>query len=99
MSNTHDIRNELDELEFKYRQLVWFAQNSGWGLDHPGKREYAENISKDYPDETDTLQCDCCGEWEDGFNNGMLAAIRFIKDSYMYGISNAYLLFPHTTAE
>lgn len=28
---------------------------------HKGKRGYAENISRNYPDETDTLQCDYCG--------------------------------------
>ena len=99
MSNTYEIRDELEVLENKYRNLVWLGENSEWGLDHPGKHEFANQIAELYPDEADSLQCCECGEWNDGFNNVMLAAIRFIHDSYKYDIENAYELFPHTTAK
>ena len=99
MSNTGEIRDELDELEVKYRSLVWLKENMDWGLDHPSKQEYADQIEAKYPNEVDTLLCCECGVWEDGFNNGMLAAIRFIKDSYRYGIDKAHLVFPRVDAE
>jgi len=98
MSNTEEIKCELRALELKYQNLVWLGENSEWGLDHPGKREFAHRIAELYPEEADSLLCCDFGVWNNGFNSGMLAAIRFIHDSYRYDIKNAYELFPHLKA-
>ncbi len=98
MSNTGEIRSELLTLENKYRNLVWYGENPESSFDHPGEREFASEITRAYPNEVSSLHCPEHGEWCDGFNNGMLAAIRFIHDSYKYDVDKAYELFPHLSA-
>ena len=73
----------------KYDRLVWYARKAP--SDHPswdgvpediktGALNEAACVSEMYPDETDNLRGET-GDWEHGFNSGMLAAMRWILDA------------------
>ena len=74
--NVDDVRKELETLEKKYWDLVWYARTSPSCLhdDHismPG----VVRIRMNMPDECNKLAGDQ-SEWQHGFNSGCLAAFR-----------------------
>ena len=82
-----DVLELIAAKEDKYQQLVWFARKHP--SDHPswdnvpadikqGALNSAAKVEEHYPDECDSLKCPDCGDFEHGFNSGMLAALRFV---------------------
>lgn len=70
----------------KYETLVWYARKpprgSGYWADTPAdiqKAAYAAmtDAERKYPKETKSLKGDT-GDWEHGFNSGMLAGLRYV---------------------
>ena len=73
--------------EDKYDRLVWYARKHP--SDHPswdnvpadikeGALNVASQVEEMFPDECDSLKCAECGDYEHGFNSGMLAALRYV---------------------
>lgn len=71
----------------KYESLVWYARKHP--ADHPfwrtvpadirkGALDAAARVRELYPDETDALACVERGDFEHGFNSGVLAALRYV---------------------
>ena len=71
----------------KYESLVWYARKHP--ADHPfwrtvpadirkGALDAAARVLELYPDETDALACVERGDFEHGFNSGVLAALRYV---------------------
>ena len=75
-------------MEEKYFDLVWYARKSPledaeYWSDTPAEIKTAAGnemakVEEIFPDEVDALKCPDCGDWNHGFNSGMLAALRFV---------------------
>ena len=76
----------LRKWEEKYFSLVWYARKGP--TDHPMWADTPDYIKQTafnemsrvqemYPDEVDSLSGES-GDWEHGFNSGMLACLRFV---------------------
>lgn len=77
-----EILENIIELEDKYFDLVWYARKSPNDYDTiPKVKENVDRIEKLYPTETQDLSSDT-GDWEHGFNSGMLAGMRYIMTLY-----------------
>jgi len=64
------------ELEQKFEQLVWFARSDP-ETTNPIVRSLQNELKEQYPDETERLTGEK-GDWEHGFNSGMLACLRLL---------------------
>ena len=82
-----DVLELIAAKEEKFQKLVWWARKQP--SDHPfwdtvpshiktGALNAASQVEEMYPDECDSLKCADCGDFEHGFNSGMLAALRFV---------------------
>ena len=82
-----DALNLVHKKLSKYETLVWYARKHP--ADHPSWDKVPEHIRKGaldsaarvqelYADETDRLSCPEHGDWEHGFNSGVLAALRYV---------------------
>lgn len=76
----------MRQKEEKYFDLVWFARKPDisdeeyWG-DTPNDiflkaQEHIERVKKQYPDDVSELSGDN-GDWQHGFNSGILAGMRY----------------------
>lgn len=81
-----DVIELIGEKAEKAEHLVWYARKHS--ADHPswdqvpadikkGALDAAAQVEELFPDETDALKGDS-GDWEHGFNSGVLAALRFV---------------------
>jgi hypothetical protein len=70
-----DIRDRLRELEKKYFDLVWITRNIS---ETPDIRKIFNETSAKYPGELEKLQNVKTGNWQHGFNSGMLACVRLL---------------------
>lgn len=77
----------LYELTERYGRLVWYARSHPpgdpfWGTVPEEIRRGALNcqaqVEEFFPDEVDRLRCPGCGDWNHGFNSGILAAARLM---------------------
>ncbi|MCT0247669.1 hypothetical protein [Synechococcus sp. CS-205] len=89
-TTTNRQQQAIDRLHLltdKYMQLVWYARSMP--TDDPSWEAYPSHIKEGalnsqarveehFPDETDSLACPDSGDWEHGFNSGMLAAARLL---------------------
>lgn len=75
-SNT-DIKPKLKELEQKYFDLVWFARSRPENKNIPGVKAKLDKVKADYPKEVEALKSHN-GDWQHGFNSGMLACSRLV---------------------
>lgn len=69
------------ELENKYCNLVWYARKNVDKLEKEGRFDIIQTIRKleeKYPEETRNIKSYKNGDWEHGFNSGMLAGMRFV---------------------
>lgn len=94
-TTTNRQQQAIDRLHLltdKYMQLVWYARS--WHAGHPsweampsetreGVLDCQARVEEHFPDETDSLACPDSGDWEHGFNSGMLAAARLLL-SYLH---------------
>lgn len=102
-SKKADIAQEIQNLEHKYFNLVWYARknpnedDSYWdGVPEAikeGAFEAMANVERDYPVEVDELQSDD-SDWHHGFNSGVLAALRFVMTANEINIEQAKEWFP-----
>ena len=76
-----EIKNQVQALESKYCDLVWYARSSPKHSHIEGVLENRKRIEEIYPKEINQL---LHGEtdWEHGFNSGMLAGMRYIVDLF-----------------
>ena len=81
----------LEQISFmldKHESLVWYARKPPasdtdfWDKLPADVKKHAldvvAQVQEIYPDEIDRLTCENCGDWEHGFNSGVLAALRFV---------------------
>lgn len=86
---------EVKQLEHKYEMLVWYARKSEQQIATiEGVRIAAQGVAEDYPEEVASLNSPLFGNWQHGFNSGMLAGTRFVLDALNDGIDEAYEFFP-----
>jgi hypothetical protein len=71
----HGIREKIDELVGKYFELVWLARKDP--EEFAGK-DFYEKVAQKYPKELLKLQDPNNGDWQHGFNSGMLACARLL---------------------
>ena len=77
MMKKKEIIELLEEKEEKYFDLVWYARVTPEKYNTiPKTMENVDRIEKLYPTETKSLSSDT-GEWEHGFNSGILAGMRY----------------------
>ena len=88
-----EIKNQVQELESKYCDLVWFARSTPNHNHIEGVLENRTRIEESYPKEINQL---LHGEtdWEHGFNSGMLASARYIIDLFENNKESADEMFP-----
>jgi len=87
--------NEIKLLEHKYEMLVWYTRKSEQQIATiEGVRIAADEVTRDYPEEVASLNSPLFGNWQHGFNSGMLAGARFVLDALDTGIEEAYEIFP-----
>lgn len=94
----------LQDLEQKYRNLVWYARKpptedeASWAEYSPGIRKAALisvfEVEKNYPEECAALSDPDTGDWTHGFNSGMLAALRYVLTLCEKGRAQADIEFP-----
>ena len=66
-------KNELME---KYYSLVWYARSIS---DEPEVAAARKEVRDLYPKEIDDLSTESNGDWQHGFNSGMLACLRLLS--------------------
>ena len=92
----NELIEYLDMLEDKYCDLVWYArkpiegvgkiwEENDWFKDLDKEtidsiRKSVKKISEQYPKETHFLSADGMSDWQHGFNSGMLAFTRLLRD-------------------
>ena len=82
------------EKEEKYFDLVWYARKSEEHYNTiPKVKENVDRIIEQYPEETQNLSSEG-GDWEHGFNSGMLAGMRYILTLDSEGKEQADEEFP-----
>lgn len=81
-----DVLELIADKADKHEQLVWYARKAPAGDPswdklpeeiRVGALNAAARVRELFPDETDALQGDH-GDWEHGFNSGVLAALRYV---------------------
>ena len=87
MNLTEEIIKEIQNLEKKYFNLVWYARShyredeDYWETVPHDVRRRAFNAQLEvetlYPDEVNDL-CSENSDWQHGFNSGCLATLRFV---------------------
>ena len=96
-----DVLELIGEKLDKYESLVWYARkhpsdHPSWASVPADIREGALNscakVEEHCPDEVDALRGEN-GDWEHGFNSGMLAALRYVMHAAA-DPSEAEELFP-----
>jgi hypothetical protein len=78
----------------KYDALVSYARKRPEDLKFDGVRRNAELCRFKYEEEVKNLHSKEMGDWQHGFNSGMLAAVRYFIDSMEYGTEQADIDFP-----
>jgi hypothetical protein len=79
--------------ETKYADLLWYARTSPEHINIKGVKENKERIEKLYPNEVTDLQSEN-GDWQHGFNSGMVAALRYVLTMDDLGKKQADEEFP-----
>jgi hypothetical protein len=87
------LKEHLSNLEDKYFDLVWYAR-SGKNMHSSEVREKRLKVQSKYPIEITHLNNPKEGDWNHGFNSGMLAATRFLVDLIQFGEETANENFP-----
>ena len=92
--NKKQIFNNLQELEGKYLDLVWYARSNAMKYPDMAAQIFKAQaqIERKYPD--DIKKFNENSDWQHGFNSGMLACIRFIYAMDDDGLEEAIENFP-----
>jgi len=73
---------------------VWFARSSPKHDHIKGVIEARKNVIEQYPEEVESLLNGDNSDWEHGFNNGMLAGMRYVLGMAENGKEDAVENFP-----
>ncbi len=102
-STKKEIKELVSTMEEKYFRLVWFARRSEESLLILSEDGIKENgialhnfreVQTLYPKETTNLMSQEHGDWEHGFNSGMLAGMRYVLTLMEEGKEQAEEEFP-----
>ena len=94
--NLEDWRNLIHETEEKYELLVWYARKTPEIVEkYPQIAPRLKEIEAQYPEETEALSDDDRADWQHGFNSGVLACVRLIRDAGSRGSQAALEDFPN----
>lgn len=105
-STKKEIEQHVSRMEDKYGRLVWFARRSEDNLlvlSEDGVQENKQimnklkEIQELYPAEVTELLGDE-GDWEHGFNSGMLAGMRYVMTLMSMGEEYAEDWFPELSS-
>ena len=77
----------------KYADLLWYARTSPEHINIKGVKENKDRIEKIYPNEVTQLSSEN-GDWQHGFNSGMVAALRYVLTMDDLGKEQADEEFP-----
>jgi hypothetical protein len=88
-----EIKNQVQVLESKYFDLVWYSRSSPKNDHIKGVLENRKRIQESYPTEVLDLG-GVEGQWHHGFNSGCLAGLRFALDLADGGVEYATSEFP-----
>ena len=86
--------SEIQKLHEKFDSLVWYARSSPKNDHIPKVLENRKRIEEFYPEEVKDLIKGDSRSWEHGFNNGMLAGMRYVLSMAAYGKEDAEENFP-----
>jgi hypothetical protein len=78
----------------KYADLLWYARTSPEHINIKGVKENKDRIEKIYPNEVTKLSSEN-GDWQHGFNSGMVAALRYVLTMDDLGLEQADDEFPN----
>jgi hypothetical protein len=90
----NEIIAEVQKFESKYFDLVWLARSSPKNDHIKGVVENRKRITELYSEEVKELLDEDAGEWNHGFNSGMLAGMRYVLGMAAYGKEDAEENFP-----
>jgi hypothetical protein len=90
-----ELHKILQEKEEKYYRLVSLARKSEEDrATIEGLEEICQETEYLYPEEVEKLYSVEEGDWQHGFNSGMLAALRYVSMLDSYGFDPAESNFP-----
>lgn len=90
----HEIITAVSEKENKYYDLVWYARKTEEQYNNISEvKENSDRIEKIYSTEIEKLQGED-GDFDHGFNSGMLAGMRYVLSLYDMGKEQAEEEFP-----
>jgi hypothetical protein len=89
-----DIIETVIAKQDKYFDLVWLARRLPEDYNNPKILKIINRIKKEYPQEVESLSDAENGNWEHGFNSGVLAAMRYILHLDSEGVEFADIEFP-----
>ncbi len=73
------VASQVEKLHGKYSDFLWFARKTEKGEETLSLvRKKCKQIRELYPEECERLASSENGDWQNGFNSGMLAAVRLI---------------------
>ena len=90
-----ELIESMEYLESKYQDLVWYARKSNrMRKENPKTRAAMLKVERKYPEEITNLTTFETGDWEHGFNSGMLAGMRYLITQMEEGKEIADKEFP-----
>lgn len=90
----HEIITAVAEKENKYHDFVAYARKSQEDYNtYPAVKELTDRLEREFPYEIQEL-IGKGGDWEHGFNSGMLAGMRYVLSLYDMGKEQAEKEFP-----
>ena len=91
--NKKQLLETIVQKQDKHVDLLWYARSSPKHIDIKGVKENKERIETLYPNEVEKLQSEN-GDWQHGFNSGVVAIIRYILAIEDFGLEHADEWFP-----
>jgi hypothetical protein len=89
-----EILESVSKMQEKYYNLVSYARKRPEDFKFDAVRRNAEMCRFNYPEEVENLHSEEMGDWQHGFNSGMLAALRYVMSADEDGIEQAEEEFP-----
>ena len=91
--NKKQLLETIVQQQNKYVDLLWYARSNPLNESIEGVKENKERIEELYPNEVKELQSEN-GDWQHGFNSGMVAALRYVLTMDDLGLEQANDEFP-----
>ena len=92
--NKKQLVENILQKQNKYVDLLWYARSNPLNESIEGVKENKERIEELYPNEVKELQSEN-GDWQHGFNSGMVAALRYVLTMDDLGLDQADEEFPN----